>query len=59
MAQDKGITAAEQLISMWGDQNHTVTELFMVLNRLVRRNGIYLNAVNYMPLFELTSSNWL
>lgn len=33
MAQDKRIGPAEQLLSMWGDQNHTATELFMVLYR--------------------------
>lgn len=33
MAKDKHISPAEQLLSLWGDQNHTVTELFMVLNR--------------------------
>lgn len=35
MAQDKRITPAEQLLSFWGDQNHTVTELFMVLYKYV------------------------
>lgn len=33
MAKDKSISPAEQLLSVWGDQNHTVTELFVVLYR--------------------------
>ncbi|XP_031635930.1 serine/threonine-protein kinase pelle-like [Contarinia nasturtii] len=34
MAQDKRISPSEQLLSLWSDQNHTVTELFMVLHRM-------------------------
>lgn len=34
MARSKQIGPAEQLLSLWGDQNHTVTELFMVLYSL-------------------------
>lgn len=27
---------AEELLTLWGEQNHTVTELFVLLSRLVQ-----------------------
>ncbi|XP_055294850.1 serine/threonine-protein kinase pelle-like [Sitodiplosis mosellana] len=40
MAQDKHISPAEQLLSVWGDANHTVTELFMILRSIDQHSAM-------------------